>query len=86
MERNKFIDALIVIAVVIIGIPILIYIILSYGSYASADRFLSGYISIMPLPDGLKTFLVKYPVVYFLAIITPFIIMGFLSDDKKDKK
>ncbi len=86
MERKKFTDALTVIAWVIIGIPILIYIILGYASNASADRFLSAYISILPLPDGLKTFLVKYPVVYFLAIMTPIFLLQFWSFIKEDKK
>ena len=60
-SENTFLKIAIAIPYITIGLPMTIFLILNEVSEDLADKFLSVYIRILPLPDGVKMFFVKYP-------------------------
>jgi hypothetical protein len=89
MNRKELREAIQTIAWVTLGSPVIavsIYMALSELSHSVADRFLSFYISILPLPDSWKTYFMKEPFSFALIILAPFGIFWLLDEYKKKRR
>jgi hypothetical protein len=83
MDRRELKESLQLIAWVTIGSPVIatgIYMGLSQLSHSVADKFLSAYVSILPLPDSWKIFFMRNPFLFALIICSLFFIGFCLLD------
>ncbi len=83
---NTFLKIAIAIPYITIALPMTIFLILNELSQDLADKFLSVYISILPLPDSVKIFFVKYPAWFLGAFFLGGLFLFNLWNSAKNQK